>query len=78
MLAGWNTLLARYHYAEGDTRGPVLAELRGSLLQAVSLPLLAWAFGSLGIVWALLLGTLLTERLLLNVPALRAGLGLWP
>lgn len=78
VLAGWNTLLARYHYAEGDTRGPVLAELRGSLLQAVSLPLLAWAFGSLGIVWALLLGTLLTERLLLNVPALRAGLGLWP
>lgn len=78
VLASWNTLLARYHYAEGDTRGPVLAELRGSLLQALSLPVLAWMFGSLGIVWALLLGTLLSARLLTNVPALKAGLGLWP
>ncbi|MCH8181290.1 MAG: oligosaccharide flippase family protein [Proteobacteria bacterium] len=79
VLAGWNTLLARYHYAEGDTRGPVLAELRGSLLQALSLPVLAWAFGPLGIVWALMAGTLLTGWHLLQVPALqgdRAALGL--
>jgi peptidoglycan biosynthesis protein MviN/MurJ (putative lipid II flippase) len=78
VLAGWNTLLARYHYAEGDTRGPVVAELRGSLLQALALPLLAWWMGSVGIVWALLLGTLLTGQLLLKVPALRHGLGLRP
>jgi polysaccharide biosynthesis protein PslK len=78
VLAGWNTLLARYHYAEGDTRGPVLAELRGSLLQAVMLPALAWLAGAMGIVWALLLGTLLTGQLLLKVPALRQGLGLRP
>jgi peptidoglycan biosynthesis protein MviN/MurJ (putative lipid II flippase) len=78
VLAGWNTLLARYHYAEGDTRGPVSAELRGSLLQALTLVPLAWLAGSMGIVWALLLGTLLTGRLLLQVPALRQGLGLRP
>lgn len=78
VLAGWNTLLARYHYAEGDTRGPVVSELRGSLLQAVALAPLAWLAGSLGIVWALLLGTLLTGQLLLRVPALRQGLGLIP
>ena len=78
VLAGWNTLLARYHYAEGDTRGPVSAELRGSLLQALALAPLAWLAGSVGIVWALLLGTLLTGRLLLQVPALRRGLGLLP
>lgn len=73
--AGWNTLLARYHYAEGDTRGPVLAELRGSLLQALSLPLLAWWCGPLGIAWALMLGTLLTGQQLLQVPALQQALG---
>jgi peptidoglycan biosynthesis protein MviN/MurJ (putative lipid II flippase) len=76
VLAGWNTLLARYHYAEGDTQGPVSAELRGSLLQTLTLVPLAWLAGSMGIVWALLLGTLLTGRLLLQVPALRQGLGL--
>jgi peptidoglycan biosynthesis protein MviN/MurJ (putative lipid II flippase) len=76
VLASWNTLLARYHYAEGDTRGPVVAELRGSLLQALALPPLAWLADSLGIVWALLLGTLLTGQLLLRVPALKRGLGL--
>lgn len=74
VLAGWNTLLARYHYAEGDTRGPMLAELRGSLLQAVSLPVLAWWFGPLGIVWALMLGTLLTGWLLLQAPSLQQSL----
>lgn len=74
VLAGWNTLLARYHYAEGDTRGPMLAELRGSLLQAASLPVLAWWCGPLGIVWALMLGTLLTGWQLLQVPALRQAL----
>ncbi|MBI5925135.1 MAG: oligosaccharide flippase family protein [Aquabacterium sp.] len=78
VLASWNTLLARFHYAEGDTRGPVVAELRGSLLQALALPPLAWLAGSLGIVWALLLGTLLTGQLLLRVPALKRGLGLVP
>ncbi len=74
VLAGWNTLLARYHYAEGDTRGPMLAELRGAMLQALSLPVLAWWCGPLGIVWALMLGTLLTGWLLLQVPALQRAL----
>lgn len=78
VLASWNTLLARYHYAEGDTRGPVVAELQGSLLQAVMLAPLAWMFDALGIVWALLLGTVLTARLLLRAPALQTGLSLWP
>lgn len=75
VLAGWNTLLARYHYAEGDTRGPMLAELRGSLLQALCLPLLAWWCGPLGIVWALMAGTLLTGHQLLQVPTLQQAWG---
>ena len=74
VLAGWNTLLARYHYAEGDTRGPLLAELRGSLLQALTIPLLAWAIGPLGIVVALMAGTLVTGHRLLQTPALQAAL----
>ncbi len=78
VLASWNTLLARYHYAEGDTRGPVAAELRGSLLQALALAPLAWLSGSLGIVWALLAGTLLTGHRLLRAPGLQQGLGLLP
>lgn len=78
VLAGWNTLLARYHYAEGDTRGPVVAELQGNALQAAVLVPLAWASGSTGIVWALLAGTLWTGRRLVDAPGLRGGLGLLP
>lgn len=76
VLAGWNTLLARYHYAEGDTRGPLMAELGGSLIQALAMPLLAWWWGPVGLVAALMAGTLLTGQLLLREPALQAGLGL--
>lgn len=76
VAASWNTLLARYHYAEGDTRAPLVAEVKGSLLQAACLPLLAWLSGPLGLVWALMAGTLLTARWLLDAPALRGGLGL--
>lgn len=76
VTASWNTLLARYHYAEGDTRGPLVAEVKGSLLQAACLPVFAWLGGPLGVVWALMVGTILTARLLLDAPSLRGGLGL--
>ncbi|MEY4766527.1 MAG: hypothetical protein RI907_3200 [Pseudomonadota bacterium] len=74
--ASWNTLLARYHYAEGDTRGPMLADWQGQALQAASLLPLAWAAGASGIVAAYLLGSLLTGRLLCREAPLRQGLGL--
>lgn len=76
VLASWNTLLARYHYAEGDTRGPLQAEVKGCVLQALCLPALAAWCGPQGIVWALMAGTALTAHALLRAPSLRAGVGL--
>jgi peptidoglycan biosynthesis protein MviN/MurJ (putative lipid II flippase) len=74
--ASWNTLLARYHYAEGDTRGPMLADWQGQVVQALSLAPLAWAAGATGIVWAFLLGALLTGRALCREAPLNQGLGM--
>ena len=54
VLAGWNTLLARYNYAAGDTRLPFVCETSGNLAQAVTLPLLAWLYGAQGMAMALL------------------------
>jgi polysaccharide biosynthesis protein PslK len=74
--ASWNTLLARYHYAEGDTRGPMLADWQGQVVQALCLAPLAWAAGATGIVWAFLLGAVLTGRALCREAPLSQGLGL--
>jgi murein biosynthesis integral membrane protein MurJ len=74
--ASWNTLLARYHYAEGDTRGPMLADWQGQVVQALCLAPLAWAAGAAGIVWAFLMGALLTGRALIREAPLNQGLGL--
>ncbi|MBA4111576.1 MAG: hypothetical protein C0487_18495 [Leptothrix sp. (in: Bacteria)] len=66
VLAGWNTLLARYNYAAGDTRLPFVCETSGNVAQAVTLPLLAWLYGAQGMAMALLLGVVVNGGLLLH------------
>jgi len=78
LLAGLITLLARYNYAEGDTRLPLRCELWGAAMQAVTLPPLAWAWGAPGIVLSLLLSLSLTGWLLVRRNGLQGQLGLLP
>lgn len=78
VVASWNSTLARYSYADGDTRAPLAWEAAGSLLQAISLPLLAWWLGALGIVLATLAGTVLTGLLLMRANGLWQPLRLGP
>lgn len=78
VVASWNTLLARYNYAAGDTRLPFTCELAGSLANAVALPVLAWGFGAQGMAAALLLGVLLNGGLLVHRNGLWGRLGLGP
>jgi peptidoglycan biosynthesis protein MviN/MurJ (putative lipid II flippase) len=78
VVASWNSTLARYSYADGDTRAPLAWEAAGSALQALSLPLLAWWLGALGIVLATLAGTVLTGWLLMRANGLWQPLRLAP
>lgn len=66
VFASWNALLARYHYAAGDTKTPLKYELAGSMVNAVGLIILTQFFGLIGIVIAALLGILVTGQLLLR------------
>ncbi len=66
VFASWNGLLARYHYAAGDTKTPLKYELAGSAVNALALVFLTKIFGLNGIVIAALLGILLTGTLLLK------------
>lgn len=66
VLAGWNTMLARYNHATGDTRLPFLCETLGNVANAVALPLLAWRFGVAGLAAALVLGTVVNGALLVH------------
>ncbi|RZI82286.1 MAG: murein biosynthesis integral membrane protein MurJ [Rubrivivax sp.] len=76
VLAGWITMLARYNYADGDTRLPLRCELWGAAVQALTLPPLAWAWGAPGIVLSLLLSLSLTGWLLVRRNGLQGRLGL--
>lgn len=66
MFGAWNALLARYAYAAGDTRMPLICELSGSLLNALLLASLPYFFGLIGIALAALGGVLLTGVLLMR------------
>ncbi|WNW09605.1 lipid II flippase MurJ [Pseudomonas sp. DTU_2021_1001937_2_SI_NGA_ILE_001] len=66
LFNAWNALLARYAYADGDTRLPLHCELLGSLGNAVLLAVLPWWLGVNGIALAALGGALLTGVLLLR------------
>lgn len=72
VFGAWNALLARYCYAGGDTRGPMLLELAGSALSAALLLTLPRWLGLPGLALAALAGVWLTGGLL----AARLGQGL--
>ncbi|MBN3006275.1 hypothetical protein JW897_21260 [Chromobacterium alkanivorans] len=72
VFGAWNALLARYCYAGGDTRGPMLLELAGSALSAALLLTLPRWLGLPGLALAALAGVWLTGGLL----AARLGRGL--
>lgn len=78
VVASWNLLLGRYNHAAGDTRLPFECELAGGLAQALSLPLLAWAFGVQGMAAALLLGIVVNGGLLWWRSGLWGRVPLWP
>ena len=74
VFGAWNALLARYCYAGGDTRGPMLLELAGSALSAALLLTLPRWLGLPGLALATLVGVWLTGALL----AARLGQRLLP
>ncbi len=78
VVASWNLLLGRYNHAAGNTRLPFECELAGGLAQALSLPLLAWAFGVQGMAAALLLGIVVNGGLLWWRSGLWGRVPLWP
>lgn len=78
VVASWNLLLGRYNHAAGNTRLPFECELAGGLAQALSLPLLAWAFGVQGMAASLLLGIVVNGGLLWWRSGLWGRVPLWP
>ncbi|GFM59190.1 Membrane protein PslK [Pseudomonas cichorii] len=74
MFGAWNALLARYAYADGDTRLPLNCELIGSLCNAVLLGILPFFLGLTGIALAALGGALVTGLLLMHRQSLLAVL----
>ena len=64
IFGSWNALLARYYYAGGDTRTPLLCELSGSAVQAAGLLVLPGLLGIWGIAGAAMGGVLSTGFLL--------------
>jgi murein biosynthesis integral membrane protein MurJ len=85
LFGAWNSLLARYAYAEGDTRMPLICELQGSALNVLALAILPFLFGMNGIPMAITLGMTLTsvqlmrrQGLLGQVPWVRQWLMAFP
>lgn len=72
MFGSWNALLARYYYANGDTRSPLIYELTGSATQALLLLTLPFVIGINGFAVSIMGGVLLTGMLLTS----RVGDGL--
>ncbi len=66
LFGAWNSLLARYSYADGDTRMPLTCELKGSALNVLLLGILPLFFGMNGIPMAMTLGLTLTSVLLMR------------
>lgn len=66
VFGAWNALLARYAYADGDTRLPLRCELSGNACNALLLLVLPFLAGIPGIAFAALGGILLTGFLLMR------------
>lgn len=74
VFGAWNALLARYAYADSDTRLPLKCELAGSLVNALLLALLPLLAGLSGIPLAALAGVITTGLLLMHRQDLLAAL----
>lgn len=62
----WNPLLARFAYADGNTRLPLHCELAGSFVNAVALVVFPFFLGVIGIALAAVCGVVVTAFLLLK------------
>jgi len=65
LFGAWNALLARYAYANNDTKLPLRCELSGSAVHAIALLILTQWLGIMGFALANVLGVLTTSLLLL-------------
>lgn len=74
VFGSWNALLARYAYADSNTRLPLRCELAGSLVNALLLALLPPIAGLIGLPLAALGGVITTGLLLMQRQGLLAML----
>ncbi|RMX03527.1 murein biosynthesis integral membrane protein MurJ [Corticibacter populi] len=72
VFGAWNALLARYAYANADTRTPLRCELLGGLVNALALLALTLPLGLTGVAMAALSGVLATNVLLVRQLKLQA------
>lgn len=70
VLIGWTTLLARYNYADGETRLPFICEVSGNAVQALAMFGLARLMGVEGLAVAMLLGVIVNGALLVHLNSL--------
>lgn len=66
VYGAWNPLLARFAYADGNTRLPLHCELTGNLVNAIALFVFPVLFGAVGIPLAAMCGVAVTAFLLLK------------
>lgn len=69
-FGAWNPLLARFAYADGNTRLPLRCELTGSAINAAALCVFPVFFGAVGIALAAVCGVAVTAFLLLKKQSL--------
>lgn len=74
VYGAWNPLLARFAYADGDTRLPLRCEITGNAVNALMLLLLPLYFGVVGIAVAATCGVITTAFLLLKQQSLLSDL----
>jgi murein biosynthesis integral membrane protein MurJ len=66
VFGAWNAMLARYSYADGNTRSPLWCELSGNAANVLLLFALPFLIGLAGIAFAALGGILVTGLLLMR------------
>lgn len=64
IFGSWNALMARYFYAKGQTKLPLMYELIGNLAQAGAMLSLPFFIGITGFPWAVMVGVMTTATLL--------------
>lgn len=77
VFGGWNAGLARFAYAQNDTRTPTVCELAGSACQVLGLLLLPRLLGLQALPIAAVLGVLITGCMLSLKLGISRQIGLW-